>query len=325
MRATALAVCLLAAALVAPPAAEAQQAGRPYRIGVLTAAWAPNHPSVEGLRAGLKALGLEESRQVTLDIRFTEGNLRALPEAAAALVAAGADVLFTSAENATLAAAAVTQRIPIVFVNVGDPVASGVVSSVARPGRNVTGVSNLATELAPKRLEILKALAPGLRRVWAVYDAADAPEARAAVEKARAAAASLKLEVLMRPVSTADELAAALAAVRPGDGFFAPDRATSLDISAQILKTAAVARTPTMFSAAFWVGHGALASYGADYYASGSQAARLVARILQGAKPQDLPVEGANRIELVINLKTAKALELAIPQPLLLRADRVIQ
>jgi putative tryptophan/tyrosine transport system substrate-binding protein len=310
--------------VVSLPAA-AQREGKIYRIGTLTSAWAPNHPSVEGLRAGLQALGLEEGREVVLEHRYTEGNLKALPEAAAALVAAGADVLFTSGEDATIAAAATAKTAPIVFVNVGDPIASGMVAEVARPGGNVTGVSNLATELVPKRLEILKALVPGVRRAWAIYDATDAPESRAGARKAREAARLLGLELLERPVRTPEELVAALQAVRPGEAFLVLERPTALDIPAQVLQRAQTLRSPTMGSSAFWASHGYLVAYGADYHAVGYQAARLVVKVLRGARPQDLPVEGADKIRLVINLKTARTLGLTVPRSLLLRADQLIQ
>ena len=129
------------------PAAEAQQARRPFRIGVLNAAWAASHPTVEGLKAGLRALGFVDGRDVTFDIRFTEGKLDAMPAAAEALVKSGADLIFTSQEAATQAAKDATTSVPIVFTLVGDPVGAGIVSKLAQPGGNVTGVSSLQTEL----------------------------------------------------------------------------------------------------------------------------------------------------------------------------------
>lgn len=304
-------------------AAEAQQPPRLYRIGALNGAWAPNHPAVEGLKAGLKELGFEDGRNVAFEIRFTEGNLQIMPAAAMGLVKAGVDLLFTSGDAATHAARTATQKIPIVFTLVGDPVASGIVREVAHPGGNVTGVSGLATELVPKQLEILKALVPKLRRVWAIHYAGDR-SSMAAVRKAQEAAPLLKLELLARPVRTPEELAGALKALRPGDGLL-PPQTTALDIPAQILNTSMSARVPVIFPSSFWIGYGALASYGSDFYAEGVQAARLVAKILRGARPQDLPVEGAIKIELVINLKTAKAFGLTIPHSVLIRADRIIE
>lgn len=303
--------------------AEAQQAPRSYRIGVLNEAWAPNHPTVEGLRAGLKALGLEEGRDVSFDIRFTKGDPQAAPAAAAALVKAGVDLIFTSNEASTQAARASTDKIPIVFTLVGDPVAAGIVTKLTHPGGNITGVSSLTTELVPKRLEALKVLVPTLRRVWAIYYADD-PSSLAAIQRAQDAAPHLKLELVLRPVRTPGELAGALMALRPGDGLLPPDIAT-LDIPAQILEASLSARAPAVFPTALWVSHGALVSYGSEYYAEGLQAARLVARILQGARPQDLPVEGANKIELAVNLKTAKDLQVTIPRKILIRTDKVIR
>lgn len=309
--------------LVLPPVASAQQAKRLFRIGALNEAWAPNHPAVEGLKAGLKELGMEEGRDVTFDIRFTQGSLEVMPAAAQALGRAGVDLIFTSSEAAAKAAKAATGTTPIVFTLVGDPVAAGLVKEIAHPGGNLTGISGLRTELVPKRLEILKALAPSLRRVWFIYYP-DNPESLAALKKAEEAAVVLKLELAARPVRTPEELAKTLKAVRSGEGLLALG-GPGLDINGQVLETSLSARVPAIFPAAFWVNFGALASYGSDYYAEGVQAARLVAKILQGARPQDLPVEGANKIELAINLKTAKALGLAIPPEILLRADKVIE
>src|SRR5262249_26665906 len=157
-------VCAWALAPPAPPPPR-----RPPPLGVLNAAWAASHPTVEGLKAGLKELGFEDGRDVSFDIRFTEGKLSALPPAAEALVQARVDLIFTSQEAATQAAKDATESIPIVFTLVGDPVGAGIVASIARPGGNVTGISSLQTELAAKRLEVLTTLAPAVRRVWLIY------------------------------------------------------------------------------------------------------------------------------------------------------------
>lgn len=313
-------------ALVAPRMADAQQARKPYRVGTLTAAWAANHPAVEGLRAGLAALGMQEGRDIAFEHRYVEGRLEDLPAAAESLIAKHIDLLFTEHENATRAAVKASTKLPIVFANVADPVASGFVRALSHPGGNVTGVSNVATEIAPKRLEMLKALAPGLRRVWLIYDAGGGSAALRAAQRIRAAAPVIGVELFDRPVRTPKELAAALAAVRPGDGLLPIESGgTTLDIAAQMLGVAARAKALTMFSSAFWLEHGALAAYGTDHRAVGYQAARLVAKILAGTRPQDVPVEGANRIELVINLKVAKAIGISIPPAALLRAERVIE
>ena len=299
--------------------AGAEQARRAYRIGVLNEAWAANHPTVEGLKAGLRDLGLEEGRDVTLDIRFTEGKPEATAVAAAALVKAGVDLIFTSNEAATQAAKAATQKLPIVFTLVGDPVAAGIVAKLAHPGGNLTGISSLTTELVPKRLEALRNIMPAARRVWAIYYAPD-PSSIAAVQRAQETAPRLGLDLVARPVQTSEEIEAALRDVRPGDALLPPDIAT-MDIPALMLEASLTSRVAAVFPAALWVAHGGLVSYGSDYHAQGVQAARLVAKILRGTRPQDLPVEGADKIDLAVNLKTASLLGLTVPRKVLLRAD----
>jgi len=185
--------------------AQAQQARRPFRIGVLNAAWAASHPTVEGLKAGLKDLGLQDGRDVTFDIRFTEGKLNAMPAAAEALVKAGVDLIFTSQEAATQAAKDATKSVPIVFTLVGDPLGAGIVDTLAQPGGNVTGVSSLQTELMAKRLEVLKTLAPAVRRVWLIYYSVDLGTAPM-IGKALGAAQRMKLDLLPRGVLDASEL-----------------------------------------------------------------------------------------------------------------------
>jgi putative tryptophan/tyrosine transport system substrate-binding protein len=316
-------VALFLDILAVPLAAEAQQAKRPFRIGMLHTGFFEEIPSVAGLKAGLKELGLEEGRGVTFDLRFTRGKLDEAPPAAAALVKSGADLIVAQTEQSARALKDATRTIPVFFVEVGDPVAAGLVASIPRPGGNITGISSLATELTPKRLEILKALFPGVRRVWAVYYADDLSSAEAA-RKAQEVAALLKLEVMVRAVRTPEELVGHLKTLRPGDGLLSPPSVT-MNIPAVILDLELMSKWPALFYNTFWAQAGALVSYGSDPYAEGVQAARLVARILRGERPQDLPVEGANRIELAINLKTARSLGIAVPRDILVRADRVIE
>ena len=301
--------------------ADAAEARRPYRIGVLNESGAANHPTVEGLKAGLRELGLEEGRDVKFDIRFTKGDPSATNAAASSLANGEVDLIFTSNEAATHAAKGATQKVPIVFTLVGDPVAIGIVSRLAQPGANITGVSNLTTELVPKRMETLRKLAPQTRRIWTIYYAGD-PSSVAAARKAGEAGPRMQMRVMDRPVRTAEELEAALKELEPGDALLPPDIA-KMDIPAVLLEASLAERIPAVFPAALWVGYGGLVSYGPDYYAQGVQAARLVAKILRGARPRDLPVEGADRIDLTINLKTAKLLGLTVPRKVLLRADRL--
>lgn len=299
--------------------ADAQQARRPYKIGVINAAYAASHPTVEGLKAGLKELGFEDGRDVTFDIRFTEGKLDAMPVAAEALVKSGVDLIFTSQEVATQAAKDATESIPIVFTLVGDPVGAAVVGSLARPGGNVTGISSLQTELVSKRLEVLKTLAPAVRRVWLVYyqvDLGSTPMITKAIE----AAQRMKLELSPKGLLDANDLKRVLTEVRPGDALLAPE-GSNPDLTIAIIERSRALRIPAVFGTALWVGYGGLISYGPDYYAQGVQAATLVAKILRGARPQDLPVEGAEKIDLAVNLKTAELLGLTVPRKILLRAD----
>lgn len=316
-------IALVLGVFSAPPAFGGEQTKRPFKIGILHRGYFPNNPSVEGLKAGLKAAGLEEGRDVAFDVRFTKGSLEEAPAAVAALANAGVSLIFVDSEGAARAARAATQTIPIVFTQVGDPVAVGIVREIAHPGGNVTGVSNLATELVPKRLEVLKAIVPGLRRVWAVYHA-DEVSSLAAVRRAHEVVPILKLDLVARPVRTQEELVRTLKALRPGDGVLSP-AARTLNIPGLVLDLTLFSRVPAVFDSALWVQAGGLVSYGSEEKGDALQAARLVAKILRGARPQDLPVEGANRIELAVNLKTAKALGVTVPREIGARADLVIE
>jgi putative ABC transport system substrate-binding protein len=234
--------------------------------------------------------------------------------------------LIVAADTANTAKAAqmATDRIPIVFVGGGDPVESGLVASFARPGANLTGIADIDLELAPKRLEVFRDIVPGLKRVLLAYDAANAL-APALLRIHRDAAHRLGLTLVERPVRTQDEAQAAIGAIRKGtvDGIISP-RLHSLNIPGFILDLGARGTIPTMFHSSFYVERGGLASYGADRHEMGRQAARLIDKLIRGARPADLPVERANRFELALNLKTAKTLGLAIPRNTLLGADRVI-
>jgi putative ABC transport system substrate-binding protein len=298
---------------------DAQETRRPVRIGVLNEAWSAGHPTVEGFKAGLRDLGLVEGRDVAFDIRFTEGKPEAMPAAAEGLLKAGVDLILTSQEAATQAAKNATTSVPIVFTSVGDPVAAGIVANLAQPGANVTGVSSLHTELVAKRLQVLKTLAPGIRRVWLIYYGADL-STTPMIGHALDAAPRLKLELVPRGGLDAEELKRVLGQLRRGDAVLAPD-GSSLDIPLAVLEQSLALRIPAIFATALWVGYGGLVSYGPDSYTEGVQAAALAAKILKGVRPQDLPVEGADRIDLAVNLKTSELLGLTVPRKILLRAD----
>jgi putative ABC transport system substrate-binding protein len=301
----------------------AQPSGRPYRIGVLNNAFVPGSPPVMGLKAGIKAEGLEEGRDVRFDVRSTGSEVKKTALLAAELAKENPDVIVAFGENETQAVKAAAPQTPIVFTQIADPVAIGLVSSVARPGGNVTGVANLFAELVPKRLELAKELMPNLRRVLVVYDAQD-PASAAAARKAQETAPRLKLNVVVRAVRTKEEAVHELKAASAQDVLLAP-ATLNLSIMELILNLNLYAVAPAIFPSSFWVQSGGVASYGVDYYAEGVQVARLVAKILRGARPADLPVEGVDKIELAINRKTLQAFGAQIPPVLAARADRIFE
>ena len=303
---------------------EAQQA-RLVKIGALTESWGPS-TTIVGLRDGLQERGYRENQDFVIGVRFREGSLSELPQAARDLVAHGVDVIVASGEGqAPKAAQMATSRIPIVFVGASDPVAAGLVKSIARPAGNLTGIADVDFELVPKRMELFRELVPRLRRILLVYDAANA-EAIRRLAVHRDAARRLGLTLVERPVRTEEEARAVIGGAQKSevDGLFDP-RLLTLNIPGLLMELALQRGMPTMFYDSFFVDRTGLASYGASSYELGRQAARLVEKILKGAKPADLPVEQPTKFELVLNLRTAKALGLTIPQSLLLRADRVIQ
>jgi putative ABC transport system substrate-binding protein len=300
------------------------QAPRLVKIGALTESWGPT-PSTAGLRDGLQQLGYRENQDFVLGVRFVQGNIAELPEAARALVRHGVDLIITTGgDSSAKAAQMATTRIPIVFIGGSDPVGAGLVKSFARPGGNITGIANLEFELVPKRMQIFHELIPGLKRMLLVYDAANT-EAVSRLQVHRDAAQRLGLTLVERPVRTEEEARSLISAIRKSevDGIFSP-RLLSLNIPGLILDIAPKRAIPTMFDDEFFVERGGLASYSPNLYELGRQAARLVDKILKGAKPGDIPVEQAARFELVINLKAAKAPGITVPQSILLRADRLI-
>ena len=302
----------------------AEERAQPVKIGVLTSSWGPT-PTVVGLRDGLLELGYRENEQFVLGIRFTQGDQTALPNAARDLIQYGVDLIFADYDNSAQAAQMATTRIPIVFVGGSDPVRLGLIQSFARPGGNITGVTGLYLELSPKRLAVFQEIVPGLKRVLFPYDAADA----ASVAEARAyreAARRLMLELVEKPVRTVAEAQATLAHISKGevDGVLMRG-GTSLNIFGFVLQAVSQQAIPTMSDISFSVEAGGLASYGPELHEMGRQAARLVDKILKGAKPAEVPVEVSPKVEFVINLKVAKALGLTIAPEVLYRADRIVR
>jgi putative ABC transport system substrate-binding protein len=323
------AIIVLMALGAVPLAAEAQQAAKIARIGYLSPNLAATPHLREAFRQGLRDLGYVEGRNLVIEYRDAEGKLERLPALAAELVALKVDVIL--AEGGTLGprvAKQATRTIPIVFA-AGDPVGSGLVTSLARPGGNVTGLSNLSAELVGKRLELLKQAVPGVSRVAVLRHPVALGErtAKDMLKAADVAARALGVQPQFIEGRGPDEFARAfsdMTSARAGALTLLPS-AMFLREHRRLVDLAAKNRLPAVYTSREFVDAGGLMSYGANQPDLFRRAATYVDKILKGAKPGDLPVEQPTKFELVINLKTAKALGLTIPQSVLARADEVIQ
>lgn len=302
----------------------AAERNKPIHIGVLTDSWGPT-PGVLGLRDGLKEMGYRENEDFVIGVRFTQGNIAVLPQAARELVKQGIDILFTNNPAPAKAAQMATSRIPIVFYGAGDPIGLGLIKSFARPGGNITGVTDLDLELDSKRLEIFKEMIPGLTRVLFPYDKVDA-FAVAQAKIFRDSARRLKITLIEKAVLSQKEAQTTFDDLKRDEihGIVVP-RSLSFNIPGLALEAMSRQRIPTMFFGPWYVEQGGLASYGPDFYKSGRQAARLVDKILKGTDPREIPVEVNNNIEFVVNLKVATALGIKIVPEALYRATRVIR
>jgi putative tryptophan/tyrosine transport system substrate-binding protein len=316
----AIALMLLAAPLVV----QAQPA-RLYRVGVIHPG-GPYHEAIAGLKDGLKDLGLEDGKQYVLQERDAKGDLYAVEAIARSLETEKVDLICSFTTSVTLSAKRATKSVPIVFHSGTDPVTVGLVKSFRRPGGRLTGVNSQLADLTAKRLEILKELVPRLRRVMVFYNP-DNPAALESLKDARAAARQLKVTIVEQPIHSVDELREALPALRSGeiDAYFHVSDALTTSHADLIIEAAHARRLPTIFNNRQAVVRGALASYGLSYYITGRLTAKYVQRVLLGANPADLPVEQNDRLQLIINLKTAKTIGLTIPPKVLARADEIIQ
>jgi putative ABC transport system substrate-binding protein len=319
-----LAIALGLAIAGVPAVGEAQQP-RLYRLGVVSHG-GQYTAAVDGLRDGLKQLGLEEDRHFVLHLRETKGDLKAVASMAKGLEAEKVDLIYSLATSVTLEVKRATKSVPVVFYAGTDPVAFGLVDSYRRPGGRLTGVYGRYTDLTGKRLQLLKEMIPGLSRVVTFYNPEN-PAARESIKIARQVANQLKVALEERTVASVEDLRAGLRALRPGeaDAIFYVTDAMLVSQAPMVIDIALSKRIPTMFADRGSAERGALASYGVSYYAVGRLSAKQMQRILQGTPPGDLPVEQLDTPHLVINLKTAKALELSISPSMLTRADEVIQ
>ena len=314
-------------ALIAVPLAAEAQPGKTARVGRLSPVTAANDaPLLEAFRQGLRDLGWVEGQNFTIEKRFAEGNPGRLPDLAAQLLQLRVNVILAGSIEGAQAARNATATIPIVVVMTGDPVASGLVASLARPGGNLTGVTALGQELSAKRLELLSEAVPGMTRV-AVLSNPAFPDSEPSVKRLEGAARVLGVQLRVLEVHDPTEFEKAFAAMsneRFGALMVLSD--TMFDTHrGRIVELAANTRLPAMYALRGFVDAGGLLFYGASLPDMYRRAAVYVDKVLKGAKPGDLPIEQPTKFELVINLKTAKALSLTIPQSLLLRADQVIQ
>jgi putative ABC transport system substrate-binding protein len=305
--------------------AEAQHPGKPAKIGWLGSRSA-SAPARELFRRELHSLGYVEGKNIAIEYRYAEGRLEQLPTLADELIRLKVDVLLTPSTPAARAAKNATSKIPIVFYSGSDPVAAGLVDSLARPGGNITGFTTMMTVLAGKRLELLKETISKLSRVAVLWNPQD-PLSVQQWEESQLAARELGLQLHSMEVSSADQFDSAFKeatkansaalALMEGPFFFSHQR--------QIADLAAKYRLPAIYSYREFVASGGLMSYGADEAEPYRRAASYVDKILKGAKPADLPVEQPTKFELVINLKAAKQIGLTIPPNVLARADKVIK
>jgi putative tryptophan/tyrosine transport system substrate-binding protein len=318
------------AAAAWPLAARAQQPDRMLQIGVLMAyaesdregqAW------VAAFREGLQKLGWTEGRNIRIDTRWAAADAEAMQRFAKELVALQPDLILTQNTPTTATMLQQTRTIPIIFANVSDPVGSGFVASFARPGGNATGFIVLESTMAGKWLELLKEIAPRVNRVAFLFNPATATFAEYYLNPFKAAAASFAVEAIAAPVRDRSEIESVVAAHarEPNGGLIVmPDTFTNVH-RAEVISLAARYRLPAVYAYRFFTELGGLLSYGNDVTDNFRRAATYADRILKGAKPSELPVQAPVKFELVINLKTAKALGLDVPLPLQLRADEMIE
>lgn len=317
----------LIALLLAPGGAAGAPAPRPWKIAILLAQSGPSEDqTTRGLRDGLKELGYTDRKHMVIEVIDLKGKSAALEPAAAELVRKGVDLIFTNGTRATRAAMAATTTIPIVFRHPADPVSMGFVKSMDRPGGNVTGVAAFSGSTVEERVQLLKAFAPRVRRVHIFYDSNNA-FARENFLAAKQAAERNRLEVSEHSIKTPDELKTALSSLTKTDEDAIFEVSDDLiESQAELLFDAARQNgMPSMFEGADWAIKGSLLSYGASYYHMGRQAARIVNRIFRGEKPANIAAERANKYDLMVNLRMAKSIGLAIPPETLKKADKVIR
>jgi putative ABC transport system substrate-binding protein len=313
------------AAAAWPLAARAQQAGKLPTVGMLGSSLAAFNYWLPALFQRLHELGWIENRTMTVEYRWTEGRNERYAQLAAELVRLKVEVIVALGSPAIVAAKQATAVIPIVFPLASDPVGNGFVASLARPGGNITGLSNEQPDLAGKRLEILRELVPGLSRLGYIANV-DNPTAMGNVREVEEAAAKLALELMPLKIARAEDIAPAIETLKGrAQALYVVGDPLIADNQIQINTLALAARLPAMHGSRSYVASGGLLSYGPNYSDLFRRAADYVDKILKGARPADIPVELPTRIELIVNLKTARGIGLPIPESFLVRADEVIE
>lgn len=323
-----LLIALGATALTAPLASFAQQQGKVWRIGVLRTGSPPDY-AVDALIEGLRDLGYVEGENISIELRFAHGDMARLPALAAELVQLKVDVIFPVNTPAVVAAKHATSTIPIVFCGVGEPVGSGFVSSLARPGGNMTGVTIMAPEAGAKRLQLLKEASPRISRVAMFRQLASIETASNAlqVEEIERVAKALGMELLPTEHGRREEFKQELELLRKwrADSIYITEHPTNFGNRKLLVEFAAEAGLPAVYPAKEYTEVGGLMSYGPNYAVLCRRATTYVDKILKGAKPGDLPVEQPTIFDLTINMKTAKALGMKFPNSILVQATKVIE
>ncbi len=320
----ALAACL--GSLCFAAAADAQPSASPRRIGVLLVTFSPESKEAQAFRQGLRDAGYAEGRDLLIEWRSANGDYDRVPELVAALLQRKVDVIVVDSTVATRAAKRATSTLPIVMASVADPVGSGLVANLAHPGGNLTGLSMMTTDLTAKRLQLLKETIPRLTRVAVLWNPST-PYHPKVIDELKAVAPSLSIELKFVGVRTAGEFSAAFSAVSRAhaEALYVIDDPLFLTHLSTILKLLRKGQLPAIFGEREYVEEGGLMFYGRNAGDLFRRSAGYVDKILKGAKPGDLPIEQPTKFEFVINLKTAKALGLTIPESILFRADEVIR
>jgi putative ABC transport system substrate-binding protein len=320
----AIAVVVLAASIIGTGSyAQDRAAEKVYRIGFLRAG-PPPKMWVEAFQQGLRERGYLDGQNVTIEFAVTEGNLDQVPQLAEKLVGSNVDVIVASSSPAAVAASKATSSVPIVFVNVFDPLEIGLIASLAHPGANVTGVASTSSELAGKRLGYLRDLIPKLKRV-AVLSHPATPSNAKQLEGAETAALALGLTIQPIPIRQQSDFDAAFDAARGADALLVLDIAFFTTHRARLAALAAQSRLPAIYGLREMTEAGGLMSYGVSFPDLYRRAAAHVDKILKGAKPAEIPVELPTKFELVVNMQAGKALDLTFPTTLLMLADEVIE